>query len=71
MKREIPAAVTVTRRFWWEPTSQTEWQSVHSCTDHQAATIAEMRKLGPEEPEITAAEPRIHGCKGCLEDWPP
>jgi hypothetical protein len=69
-KRETPAAVTVTRHFYWPPTQRMEWQSIHSCADHQDRTVAEMRKLGPEEPQITPAGP-IHGCKGCIEDWDP
>jgi hypothetical protein len=69
MQRETPADVVITRRFFWPPTDQMEFQTINSCDDHQAATIAEFAKMGPETPEVTPADKSIHGCKGCLEDW--
>jgi hypothetical protein len=69
MKRETPADVIVTRWFLWPPTGKMEFQSINSCTDHQARTITELGKLGPETPEVSPADPSRHGCKGCLEDW--
>jgi hypothetical protein len=65
VKRETPAAVSITRKY------ELGTQTIHSCADHQFRVIAELRKLGDEELAVTAADPTKHGCKGCLEDWPP
>ena len=66
MKRQTPAVIAITRTV---PAGGT--QTIFSCAPHQFRTIAEFRKLGPEELALAPADPGRHGCKGCLEDWPP
>jgi len=66
VKRETAAVTAVTRHL---PDGSS--QTIYACADHRLRTIAEFRKLGDEELAIGTANPAHHGCKGCLEDWPP
>jgi hypothetical protein len=66
VKRETPAVTAITRN-----PPEGGAQTIYSCAAHQFATIREFRKLGQEQLTVTAADPAHHGCKGCLEDWPP
>ena len=66
MKRETPAVTAITRT-----TAEGGQQTIFACAGHRFRTIAEFRKLGGEELAVTPADPARHGCKGCLEDWPP
>jgi hypothetical protein len=68
--REIPAEVSITREFINEDGVLVK-QKIHSCSKHQFRTIAELRKLGPEDLSVTPADPAHHGCKGCLDGWSP
>ncbi|HUN38465.1 MAG TPA: hypothetical protein VMU95_41270 [Trebonia sp.] len=45
-------------------------QVIFACKSHVLRTVAEFRKLGDEKLSIVPADPTIHGCKGCLDDWP-
>ena len=45
-------------------------QTIYCCPSHKFATIAKHRENGDEELAITPADPAVHGCKGCLDDWP-
>lgn len=67
MRREVPAAVVITRTL---PDGST--QSIMSCLFHQDATDRLLRSK-PEGGTITMreADPSVHGCKGCLDDWAP
>jgi hypothetical protein len=61
VKRETPAAMAVIRRL---PGGTV--QTVYACAGHVFRTI---RELGGQDLEIGKADPAVHGCKGCLEDW--
>lgn len=41
-------------------------QRIYACAAHVLRTIQE---LGGQGVEVAAADPAVHGCKGCLEGW--
>lgn len=61
MGRETPAESGIIRR----PAEGTV-QTVYACRAHVLRTV---RELGGDGLEIVKADPSVHGCKGCLEDW--
>lgn len=62
MQRETPAVTTVTKKH------DGGAFKIHACAAHVMATI---RQLGGQDLDMTPADPGIHGCKGCWDDWPP
>lgn len=63
MKRETPAVTAVTRRL---PDGST--QTIYTCAPHVMRVV---RELGGRDLDVREADPAVHGCKGCLEDWAP
>lgn len=61
-RREVPAEVVIIRHL---PDGGV--QGICACADHKARTIAELGSGG--DLEVRPADPSVHGCKGCLEDW--
>jgi hypothetical protein len=61
---QAPAEFSVTRM-----TPGVGTQTVYSCAGHLAAT---MRALGMGGAALAtvAADPSMHGCKGCDAEWP-
>ena len=62
VSRETPAVTAVVRKL---PGGGA--QEIYACADHVAATI---RQLGGQNLDLRPADPSIHGCKGCWDDWP-
>lgn len=42
---------------------------IMSCAAHMFRTIAELRSGHDALIQPLKADPSLHGCKGCLEDW--
>jgi hypothetical protein len=61
VRRETPAETAIIRRL-----PEGAVQTIYACAAHVLRTV---RELGGEDLAITAADPSVHGCKGCLEDW--
>ena len=59
MGTETPAVTAVTKT--------TEGVQIYACAAHVMATV---RQLGSKDLDISPADPSIHGCKGCWDDWP-
>jgi hypothetical protein len=75
MQRETPAVTTVVR------TVPGKIDRIHSCPEHVTATVRQLSedpvlvpaafRSAAENITLVPADPSIHGCKGCWDDWPP